>query len=286
VKAIEVLCTTYDDAMLLGGPLRHVQLSEPTKSSPRTQQSPDERPLLLHYHLFKNAGTSVDQMLKRNFGERWAQGEFEHPGRANVREVKAYLESRPELDAFSSHTANLPPPQLSGRRVIPIVFLRHPLARVKSAYHFERKQEADTFGARLAKEQGFAGYVRTLLEHQEHRQARNFQTYRLAFGEPRAKGSEMHRARATLAALPFCGLVEAYESSLERLQVLLAPLLPHFQAIAVRSNVTSAAPANLDQALEEIAVELGPELTQQLRDANADDLELFNLVSEGYFNTR
>jgi hypothetical protein len=269
--------------MLLGGPLRHVQLSETAvKASPRPQQSPGERPLLLHYHLFKNAGTSVDEMLKRNFGERWGQGEFEHPGRANVREVQAYLESRPAIDAFSSHTANLPPPQVPGRRVIPILFLRHPLARVKSAYQFERKQEADTFGARLAKEQDFAGYVRILLTHPEHRQARNFQTYRLAFGEPRAKGSEMERARAALAALPFCGLVEAYESSLERLQALLAPLLPDFRAIAVRSNVTSAAPANLDQVLGEIDAELGPELTQQLREANADDLELFKMVSDSY----
>jgi hypothetical protein len=30
-----------------------------------------QRKVVIHYHLFKNAGTSVDRMLKEIYGERW-----------------------------------------------------------------------------------------------------------------------------------------------------------------------------------------------------------------------
>lgn len=243
----------------------------------------DDRVLLFHYHLFKNAGTSVDEMLKDNFGHRWDQKEFSArpPGR-NALEVEAYLRSRPDLDAFSSHTANLPLPVLKGRKVFPLFFLRHPIDRIRSAYAFERKQQADTFGAALAKQEDFAGYARALLEHPTHRQTRNFQTYRLAFAQPVGCGSELERAQATLAALPFIGLVETFEPSLERLQALLEPLFPGFEAVFKRKNVTQSNAQTLQQRLERIAQELGPPLNDALWGANADDLALFESVREQY----
>ena len=34
------------------------------------------RTIILHYHLFKNAGTSIDSILQENFGEQWITKEF------------------------------------------------------------------------------------------------------------------------------------------------------------------------------------------------------------------
>src|SRR6185437_1347384 len=146
--------------------------------------------LVFHYHLFKNAGTSVDEMLKINFGDKWEQGEFRHPAgkHSDTDEVAAFLRLRPHLRAFSSHTALLPLPEI-GRLVFPIFFIRHPIDRINSAYSFERRQIADTHGARLAKEQDFPGYVRRLLESPGNGQARNFQTSRLARNEPPENGT-------------------------------------------------------------------------------------------------
>ena len=37
----------------------------------------NSRTIILHYHLFKNAGTSIDAILKDNFDEKWVTREFE-----------------------------------------------------------------------------------------------------------------------------------------------------------------------------------------------------------------
>ena len=249
--------------------------------------APAPQPLLiLHYHLFKNAGTSVDAMLKRNFGDRWDHAEFGPPPRgrnSNVDDVAAHLAARPDLIAFSSHTALLPLPEI-GRKIFPILFIRHPIDRLKSAYSFERKQVADTFGANLAKAHDFVGYLRELLAHPRNRQARNFHTSRLACNEPRANGPEIERALRTLAALPFVGLVEDYEGSLKRLQAALEPLIPDFKSVVVHANRTQEKPEPLEAKLAAIRAQIGPALYDELAAANADDIRLFEAVKARAFD--
>ena len=47
------------------------------------------RTVILHYHLFKNAGTSVDRLLQRNFPDAWATREFS--GRNNTAQVIEWI---------------------------------------------------------------------------------------------------------------------------------------------------------------------------------------------------
>jgi len=242
-----------------------------------------DRMLVLHYHLFKNAGTSIDEMLKHNFGELWGEHEFDTPPHeSNAAEVAAYLREHPQLCAFSSHTATLPTPQVDGLRIFPIIFLRHPIDRLKSAYLFERMQEADTFGALLAKATDFAGYVRELIDHPGNRAGRNFQAFRLALNESPETGSEYERSLRALDSLPFVGLVEAYEPSVERLQLALKPFYPDFTPVIVQTNATRSATYLLEERLAEIEEELGPDLFEMVCDANADDIRLFQEVGAQY----
>ena len=239
--------------------------------------------LIFHYHLFKNAGTSVDEMLKANFGDKWDHAEFRNPVKknSNVDEVTEYLKQRPQLLAFSSHTALLPLPQL-GRPVFPIFFIRHPIDRIKSAYTFERQQIADTHGARLAKEQDFTGYVRHLLDNPRHRQARNFQTSRLACNEPPENGTELERAMRTLDALSFVGLVEQYDRSIERLRQCLTPFIPSFEGVIVHTNKTRARLEPMQSALQTVEQAIGSELCADLMAANTDDMALYGRVQADY----
>ncbi len=239
--------------------------------------------LILHYHLFKNAGTSVDAMLKANFGDRWEEAEFSGSGgaRTNADQVTAYLKARPHLRAFSSHTALLPLPRLD-QPIFPILFVRHPIDRIKSAYSFERKQVAETHGALLAKEHDFAGYVRELLDTPGNRQARNFHTHRLAHNEPKEKGAERERALRTLNALPFVGLVEEYETSMLRLRQSLADALPDLKIVIVHANKTQELKEPLESKLNSIERALGEKLYTELTAANVDDLAIFERVQALY----
>src|SRR3972149_2125526 len=118
------------------------------------------RKVILHYHLFKNAGTSVDALLKTNFEGRWVTREFGGgPHAANVAKVRQWVEEEKDAVAFSSHTTMLPPPKVEGVQFFPIVFVRHPIDRIASAYAFERKQKENGFGAVLARNTSLGAYI-------------------------------------------------------------------------------------------------------------------------------
>ncbi|MCA1749065.1 MAG: hypothetical protein LC634_05865 [Sphingomonadales bacterium] len=233
--------------------------------------------------MFKNAGTSVDAMLKANFGDRWATQEFEtnDPSR-NKMLVEQFLRDHPEISALSSHTALLPAPQLAERAVFPIIFVRHPLLRLASAYRFEVKQDADTFGARLAKRTDFPGYVEELLLQNEPGQARNFQAGRLAMNFPDSEGARFNRALRAVDALPFVGLVEAYDRSVDRLARMLEPHFPDFEPLIVQENVSGGAAHDVEGRLAEIRQQLGNDLFLRLSDANREDTAIFESVRERY----
>jgi hypothetical protein len=235
------------------------------------------RPLIFHYHFFKNAGTSIDEMLQQNFGARWTTHEFRVPRCDNAAAVSGFVCSHPHLAAISSHTAIPPPPQIPGIEIFPIIFLRHPLDRLRSAFDFERQQAADTFGAQLARTNDFAGYVRELLNG-HYRQARNFQTFCLARSEPGKIKTELDRALRALQSLPFVGLVEAYDESVARLESLLRPRFPHFRARRVHANIAPARPHALAERLDAVRSSLGPELYREVCAANMNDTTLYDWV--------
>ena len=243
------------------------------------------RNFILHYHLFKNAGTSVDVMLDRNFGDRWEKAEFaldDHA--ANIAEVKAYIEARPRLVALSTHTAHLPPPAIDGVDILPVLFIRHPLLRIESAYRFEAKQGADTYGSQLARSTDLAGYLREQLAHGRFSQVRNFQTSRLSAFFPPDSGPPVERAVRAIAALPFVGLVERYQASAERLARMLRPDFPDFEPLIVQRNRTSnEISASVHQRIAVLRAEIGDELFEETMAANADDIRLYMLVMRHYF---
>lgn len=290
-EAVESLQRRFDDAVTLTGAARIVPVEadddrrRKVAATVPVARASAPSPLLFHYHIFKNAGTSVDKMLKANFAEAWAEREFATGTPAERhQQVRAFLTERANLMAIASHTAPLPEPELPGRQVFPIIFVRHPLLRVRSAYQFERGQDATTRGAILAKTTDLAGYVTALLAEPKLRHLRNFQTARFAAGTPGRPADELRRALDTAARLPFVGLVEAYDASIERLGELVRPLFPDFRTMALHENVTSRVDASADEKLEALRNELGSPLYERLAAENVHDLELFERVRLTYRN--
>lgn len=177
------------------------------------------RSIVLHYHLFKNAGTSLDAILRKNFGEAWVTQEFSAMPSGNSALVADWIVHNPRAIAFSSHTMAGPLPEVEGVRVIPAILLRDPLARIRSAYQFESLQQANTLGAQLAQTHDFAGYVRARLSVPGDRQCRDFHTAILARMTP-GSDDELTRAKASVIRLRevgVVGLVARFEDTMERL---------------------------------------------------------------------
>lgn len=197
------------------------------------------RTVILHYHLFKNAGTSVDQILRHNFPDGWDSREFPGQGGDNSSLVRDWILERPDCLAFSSHTMLGPLPRADGLNLVPIVLLRDPVDRILSAYQFERHQQAQTKGAILAKKTSLTGYVRARLDMPGDRQCRNFQTARLASHVP-GRGSELERARAALEEFResgIVGLVREFDRAMKDLAQRLEPLFGPLKLPPTRANL-------------------------------------------------
>jgi hypothetical protein len=241
------------------------------------------RHIVIHYHLFKNAGTTIDTVLHNHFGDACGAVEGAHPWETLApAEVAAYALANPALRAISSHQARLPVPEAAGIAFHPVVFLRHPIDRAGSVYAFERLQppESPSLGARIAREQDFAAYVRWRLTPGNGAVIRDFQTTHLSAREAdmrtaRATQADLADACARLDALPFFGLVERFDESLDRMRTWLAPHVGALPARYTVENSSEGRKTTLEERLQEIATALGPDLYQQLLQENALDLRLY-----------
>jgi hypothetical protein len=101
-----------------------------------------DRHLILHYHI-KNAGTSLDRTLERNFGARWTALESPERGvRVLEPEFLDYVTRHPSLAAISSQAMAPLRSVTPGLATISILFLRHPIDRARSIWEFNQRQAA------------------------------------------------------------------------------------------------------------------------------------------------
>ena len=237
------------------------------------------RHIVLHYHLFKNAGTSLDKILKENFKEGWHEHEGPSSGWKSS-DVAAYLEQNKHITVLSSHTALLPVPELPNTTIYPVIFIRHPIDRIRSIYEFERKQIAETEGAIKAKELDLAGYIEWRLSRKGDRTIRNFHTCRLAFYNSQVakkdRPSEMDSALEAITKLPFIGVVESFDESIQRCENWLSKFFQGMALKPVMLNVTQEKNSTLSERLSNFKVLIGEDLYDKLVDANKLDLKLYD----------
>jgi hypothetical protein len=231
------------------------------------------RHVIMHFHLFKNAGTSLDHALRGHFGRGWMESEGGEQGWRGP-QVAALIAAHPGLKVLSSHTALLPPPRMAGVVIHPLLFLRHPLDRVRSIHDFERGQASVTEGSLLARGTDLAGYIQARLDRPGDRAIRDFQVHRLARAFPPTEGPEAARALRALEVLPHVGLVERYNESLQRFEAGLAEAFPGITLQPTQANRTQRPGLSLEERLAAMRAEIGSALYARLEDANAGDLAL------------
>lgn len=244
------------------------------------------RTIILHYHLFKNAGTSLDAALKENFSEEkgeWVTKEFSNNPNENREKVTEWILNNPKAKCFSSHTALLHDFNIEGIRVIPVIFIRNAIDRIYSAYKFEVNHDSNDWGSALARNTTFRGYVETRLAMLWDRQCRNFHLSRFSSLIDIDFGSESQRAVKAVEMLPFVGVVEKFSESLEKLELLLKE--SGFQSVSLSAkklNITNQESKDLNQKMMIIKDALGDDLYEKLVEVNMDDMNLYNVVSRYY----
>ena len=245
------------------------------------------RDVLVHYHLFKNGGSSIERMLERSFGEHFRTYDRSESGaRIPAADMQRLLEENPSLLAVSSHQL-VPPLPYGDFRVTPIILLRHPLVRVRSAWLFEWCTQPGLDAPRGT----LAEYVEDKFSRSWSNVIADFQVSRLGHSDyssaRQSMGAHDHEplehACRLLDALPFFGLVERFGESLRWMKAAVGERFPALDITEYRENVQQSAPLSRAEALERLRADLGDELYDELCRRNRRDLQL-HAYAEGRFS--
>ena len=238
------------------------------------------RKVILHYHFFKNAGTTVERILENTFGEGWGAIDGNNPsGHVSPEELLGFVQSHPDLHAVSSHQALMPPPETEGLEMVPLLLLRHPIDRARSVYSFESKQAAGTPGAEFAANHSFPEYVRWRLDNRVNGVIHNFQITWL-LRRPWRMRPLLHKhtyreVMTLLDSLPCFGMVERFRKSMQLFNRVHQDGFELEGINIAPQNVTRERRTTLQERLGMIREELGDKLMDELRERNAYDLAMY-----------
>lgn len=246
------------------------------------------RNVLIHYHLFKNAGSSIDAILKNSFANNWFAFDPEKPPfHLTSVDLGRIINENPDTVAFSSHSI-VPPLPMGEFTVYPLVVLRDPIARVMSAYIFEWKKQLflDSPKGTLAE------YIVEKFSKPRANAIEDFQAIRLSVADPVKPSSDLKQpddlilqsAMAFISSLPLFGLVEKFQASLEMISSEYGPVFPELVTENIERNVTQSTGTPMHIRHQKIHDLVGNELYDELILRNQMDIKLYSYASGLFSN--
>lgn len=253
-----------------------------------SESQPESRHVLLHYHVFKNAGTSVDAILKDCFGDGFMAVDGPVPEFfINQTEVNVMIRNRAQVKALSSHQIRLPLPNDRRIEYLPIIFIRRPELRIQSMWRFQRSRNDTHPATRLAKQLDFPDWVRFNLEQRRNSPILNQQALLFSFQydqrTPASHPAIIDRAIDNVRDLSFVGIVEHFEASMKIYERLYQPLVPELEFDGVpQLNRSAGEDLPGKEKIARVEKELGAGLFSELSERMCLDLELYEYCVDSF----
>lgn len=239
-----------------------------------------KRPVVLHFHIFKNAGTTIDFILKQNFGKRLVHlhGDRFDSSLSNP-EVLTFLEQHPDVAAISSHHLRPPKPASEDFTFLDVIVLREPLDRLCSIYDFYgRSDQQNDPLTKPAKSMQLGEFIRFLESEYPHL-VKNPQLNFVANGGgaiPNAQDLQRGTSLAMQAAI--LGVTELMDQCLVTAEFALGEELGKIDFSYLSQNVT------LDRgrkaASDRLREACGEKFYNEICEAHALDSELHRCATE------
>ena len=240
-----------------------------------------DRFVVLHYHIFKNGGSTIDYALRRSFGDAFVDFHGEHDdARLFAQDIVALVGADPSIGAVSSHHTRYPKPRAHGFVFYDICFVRHPLSRIRSLYSYGRTLDPAHWLAQLALAHDEGGFVAHLVRHLPH-MLTDVQINHLVNGAAfvRAAGpQDLRTALAILEDMSVPGVVELFDESLTVAEFFLGPCFPQIDFAYVAQNVSAPdghRPSGRDDILDICRTAWGKDTFDAVLALNVWDLRLY-----------
>lgn len=238
--------------------------------------------MLIHYHIFKNAGSTIDWILQKNFGKDALKLDESNPdGHIKPQTMLEFLHEHPSPKSFSSHQLRFPTPQNQDYRFLPIVFIRHPIDRIFSIYHFlHHNPDVNELNDILkANNSTLKDFVQFNLKSNPKRMRDNQLKFLARRGKIRLYGKHyLFRAYRTIKKCTVLGIVERMDDSLVLAEEILQNYFPEIDLAYVAQNIRTRNPS-LEKRIEEGKDEIGETLMNKLITINKWDFSLYKYAN-------
>jgi len=240
-----------------------------------------KKPVCLHFHIFKNAGSTVDYILKKNFSTDAILLDTGKPqGILSFETVlHCFNKHYPNVKSLSSHQLRFPIPQNSGFNFLPMVFIRHPIDRAFSIFSFDkrRKDNKGATGVEMAKNLPASEYFKWSITQDERYIMKNFQVIFLSSKPPLVK-AETQDLKIAIERLKECkvvGVVERMDESLLYAEENLRQWFSEIDFSYVEQNVSEEREVKLNDRLEKLRAKIGDKTYSEFEDTNKLDFKLY-----------
>jgi hypothetical protein len=239
--------------------------------------------VLLHYHIFKNAGSTIEYVLQRSFGERFAT--LHGPAEDSVVTgpgLASFLDATPEIAAVSSHHVRYPLPVIAHTILFDLCFFRNPLRRLWSMYHYFRTADAVGDLARCAKTAQAPVFFDLLLGEYPHL-INDVQVNVLANGGAYRRpptAQDLRVALERVRQISVLGVVELFDESAVTAEYFLRPTFPALRFEYVPQNVSTARNGADGAPEDRCRDEIGAARYAQLERMNQLDTQLLSFARE------
>jgi hypothetical protein len=235
--------------------------------------------VLLHYHFFKNAGSTIEEILAHSFFENYARFDTQDfDGAVSQEQLVSHLRRFPRMKAVSSHQFRYPVPRERGFIFFDLCFLRDPIDRIRSMYdYFRDKPVPGEPASDLASTQSIGGFIAGLVEHHAYRVS-NVQVNMLANGivnDPPME-TDLIRAIEVMLRTSFLGVVDCFNESLIAGQHFLRPVFPNLALAQQPANVSGGLEDARQARIEKFRQACDADVYGELVRLNALDSELVN----------
>jgi len=246
----------------------------------------NKKPVLIHFHIFKNAGSTLEVILKKNFSNDAISMDTESPrGILSWDTIFSYFSNNsPTVKSFSSHQIRFPIPENSDFNFLPVLLVRHPIDRAFSIYSFDikRKNLKNQISIEKAHNLPVREYFKWNIEHKKFAVMKNFQVRYLAstFSRPDINLDDLNRGIERLKECKVMGTVERFDEVMVFAEEILRPYFNGIDFSYVKKNVNKERKGSLNERLEDARMVIGDTLMYKLEEANKMDFLLYSKANE------